>query len=84
MAAIMTTRKIKDEMDAKPIQYPVKHKNNNVVHHALKFFKNEKDMNPEWVSVFDKLTMFFLSLIIFSVSAFYTIYYYLIMFIPLL
>jgi hypothetical protein len=85
MAAIMTTVNLTGEMDKKPIQYPVKSSTgNSVVSHAWKFLRNKKGENPGWVTIFDQLFVFILSLIIAPMSIFYILYYYLIMFVPLL
>ena len=85
MASIMTSVDISGLMSTKPIMYPVKSSTgNSLIAHAWKFLRNEKDENPNWVGVFDKLFVFILSLIIAPMSIFYILYYYLIMFVPLL
>lgn len=85
MAAIMTTRDLKGEIDTKPIQYAVKSSDgNSVISHAIKFMRDVDDLNPQWVTIFDKLFLFILSLIIAPMAIFYILYYYLIMFVPLL
>lgn len=86
MAAIMTTRNLSGEMSAKPLQYPVKNKaGNSVVAAAWVFLTDPKGKNPLWVNFLDKLLMLLLSFIIAPFDIFYTtVYYYLIMFLPLL
>lgn len=45
---------------------------------------SKPEKNPQWVTLFDKIFVFILSLIIAPMSVFYILYYYLIMFMPLL
>lgn len=83
MAAIMTTRDIVGDMKKAPILYPVKSKDNSVIVHAFKFMISPPE-DIRWVTFFDRLFLVVLSLITAPTQIFYILYYYLIMFTPLL